>query len=164
MTTTPHATPDDLATIRKIIDAAKIASFTTVNSEGQLVSRPLAVQGDEFDGALWFFTQHPSDKTLEIGRNNQVNASFSSGKGYLSVAGTAAIVQDESTIDKFWNTEAEAWFADGRDDTVALIRLDADTAEYWSTDDPKPVILFKVAKAAITGGQPDIGDNKTVTL
>ena len=165
MTTNPNATPDDLATIQKIIAAAKIANLTTISSEGHLVSRPLAVQGtDDFDGTVWFFTQHPTDKTLEIERNNHVNASFSSGKGYLSIAGTASIVHDEAAIERLWNAEAGAWFPDGRDDTVALIKLDADTAEYWSTDDPKPIVLFKVAKAALTGGQPDIGDNKTVVL
>jgi len=32
------------------------------------------------------------------------------------------------------------------------------------TDSPAPVVLFKVAKAAVTGGQPDIGENRTVSF
>ncbi len=158
------ATTEEIQKIAEIVKAAKIALLTTVNDHGQLVSRPLATQEVEFDGDLWFFTQHPTDKTAEIARNNQVNAAFESGKGYLSVAGRASIVQDRAKIDELWNKEAEAWFPDGKDASVALIRIEADTAEYWSTDDPKPLILLKVAKAAVTGGQPDIGDNKTVTL
>lgn len=158
------ATTEEIQKIAAIVKASKIALFTTTNAEGQLVSRPLAVQQVEFDGDLWFFTQHPTDKTAEIARNNQVNAAFESGKGYLSIAGRASIVRDRAKIDQLWNKEAEAWFPDGKDDTVALLRVEADSAEYWSTDDPKPLILLKVAKAAVTGGQPDIGDNKTVTL
>ncbi|MDQ1597607.1 MAG: hypothetical protein QOI70_1031, partial [Microbacteriaceae bacterium] len=29
---------------------------------------------------------------------------------------------------------------------------------------PKVVVLFKIAKAAVTGGQPDTGENKTIEL
>ena len=159
------ASTDDISTVAELIKASRIALFTTVNSHGQLTSRPLAVQEVEFDGDLWFFTQHPSDKTEEIAANPQVNVSLESGKGYISVAGTAELVHDEAKIDELWSTRVEAWFPQGREDpAIALIKVHADAAEYWSTDDPKPVIFFKVAKAALTGGQPDIGENKTVDL
>ena len=36
--------------------------------------------------------------------------------------------------------------------------------ELWATDEPRPVVLFKVLKAAVTGGQPDIGENRTVSF
>lgn len=158
------ATTEEIEKIAQLVTASRIALLTTVNSEGALVSRPLATQEVEFDGDLWFFTQDPSEKVREIAANNQVNASFESGKGYLSVSGAATVVHDRDTIDKLWSTSAEAWFPNGKDDSVALIKVVAHTAEYWSTDDPKPLVLLKVAKAAITGGQPDIGDNETVTL
>jgi general stress protein 26 len=165
MTETTHATTDDVTTIAKLVKASRIALLTTVNSDGQLVSRPLATQEVEFDGDLWFFTQDPSDKVSEIRAHGQVNAAFESGKGYLSVAGTATIVHDRAKIDELWNTSVQGWFPDGKDDpTVALIKVHADSAEYWTTDDPKPLVLLKVAKAAVTGGQPDIGENKTVSL
>lgn len=83
------ASTDDLETISRLIAASKIALLTTTNSKGQLVSRPLVVQEAEFDGDVWFFTQHPSDKTTDIAGNDQVNVTFESGKGYLSIAGTA---------------------------------------------------------------------------
>ncbi|WP_165069988.1 pyridoxamine 5'-phosphate oxidase family protein [Marisediminicola senii] len=158
------ATTEELETVAKIIADAKIALLTTVTAEGQLVSRPLAVQGDSFDGDLWFLTQDPSDKTTEIAGNDQVNVAFESSKGYLSIAGTASVVHDDAMIDALWTTQAEAWFPDGRNDTVALIKVHAETAEYWASNEPKPVVLFKVAKAAVTGGTPDIGENRTVVL
>lgn len=159
------ATKEEIETVAKLISASRIAIVTTTNSEGQLVSRPLAVQEAEFDGTLWFFSQDPSDKTEEIAANDQVNVSMESGKGYLSIAGTASLVHDKAKIDEFWSKSVEAWFPEGREDPkIALIKVDAATAEYWATDDPKAVVLFKVAKAAVTGGQPDIGDNRTIDL
>ncbi|CAN5161258.1 pyridoxamine 5'-phosphate oxidase family protein [soil metagenome] len=162
---TTHATAEELETITKLVKAAKTAVLTTVTPSGSLVSRPLAVQEVEFDGDLWFFSQDPSHKIDEIEANPQVNVSMESGKGYLSISGTASIVHDKAKTDELWNPRSEAWFPEGREDpTIALIKVHADTAEYWSTDDPKVVVLLKVAKAAVTGGQPDIGENKTVEL
>lgn len=161
----PDATDDDRALIARIVKSAKIGVLTTVTSGGALHSRPLSAQDIEFDGDLWFFTQDPSPKVDDIASNPEVNASFGSGKGYLSVSGTAEIVHDAAKVSEYWSASVEAWFPDGKDDpTVALIKVHADSAEYWATDEPGAVIAFKVAKARVTGGQPDIGENKTVEL
>jgi len=160
-----EATTEERAKVAELVKAAKIALFTTVNGHGQLVSRPLGVQEVEFDGDLWFFTQHPTDKTAEIAAHPQVNVAFESGKGYVSIAGTAELVLDKAKAEELWSKSAEAWFPDGREDpTIALIKVHAETAEYWSMDHAKPVVLFKIAKAYVTGGQPDAGDNKVVEL
>lgn len=159
-----QADREDLDRIAALVKAADTATLTTVNLDGQLVSRPLAIQEVPFEGDLWFFTQDPSEKTDEIAHNPQVNVALGSGKGFLSLAGTATVTHDAQLIDDLWTTSAEAWFPNGRDDSVALICVTAETVEYWATDDPKPLVLLKVAKAAVTGGQPDIGENKTVEL
>jgi general stress protein 26 len=159
------ATKEEIETVAKLISASRIALLTTTNSDGQLVSRPLAVQEAEFDGTLWFFSQDPSDKTEEIKASEQVNVSLESGKGYLSIAGAASVVRDEAKIEELWSKRVEAWFPEGREDpTISLIRVDAATAEYWAVNEPKAVVMLKVAKAAVTGGQPDVGDNRTIDL
>ncbi|MDO9396590.1 MAG: pyridoxamine 5'-phosphate oxidase family protein [Herbiconiux sp.] len=156
---------DDLKTLAKLISASKTALLTSQTAAGELHSRPLAVQEAEFDGDLWFFTPHPSEKTEEIAAHPEVNVSFESGKGYLSIAGTAEVVRDQAKIDELWSKSVEAWFPEGRNDpSVALLKVSADSAEYWAIDEPKAVTLFKIAKAAVTGGQPDVGENRTVEL
>ena len=159
------ADDDDMVTIARLVKASKIALLTTITPSGQLHSRPLATQEADFDGDLWFFTQDPSSKVDDIRSNDQVNAAFESGKGYLSVSGSATIVHDRTKIDELWTPAASAWFPDGKDDpTVALIKVSAQSAEYWASDEPGVVSIFKIAKAALTGGQPDVGDNKSVDL
>ncbi|NQX12938.1 pyridoxamine 5'-phosphate oxidase family protein [Microbacteriaceae bacterium VKM Ac-2855] len=159
------ATPADIEQIATLVKSAKIGMLTTVDAEGRLVSRPLGVQETDFDGELWFFTQDPSPKVDDIRANPAVNVAFEAKKGYLSVAGSASIVHDRAKIDALWSTSAEAWFPEGKDDsTVALIKVVAESVELWTTDDSKPVVLLKVAAAAIRGGQPDIGENRTVTF
>lgn len=159
------ATKDELEQIGKLITGARIGLLTTVDDEGRLLSRPLATVEAEFDGDVWFFTQDPSHKVDQVHRNNQVNVAYESGKGYLSIAGTAEIVHDRAKIDEYWNPAAEAWFEQGKDDpTIALLKVHAESAEYWASTDPKPLVLLKYAKAAATGGQPDVGENRSVDL
>ncbi|MBG6237655.1 general stress protein 26 [Mycetocola sp. CAN_C7] len=155
----------DMKTIAALIKAARIALVTTVTATGHLHSRPLAVQETDFDGDLWFFTQDPSSKVDDIRGHDQVNAAFESGKGYLSIAGRATVVHDREKVDELWTPMVEAWFPDGKDDpTVALIRVDAESAEYWASTEPGVVTAFKIAKAVVTRSEPDVGENKSVDL
>jgi general stress protein 26 len=155
----------DLETIRTIIGAAKVAVLTTTSASGELHSRPLAVLDAPFEGALWFFTADPSPKTDDIQGNPEVNVAYADGKGYLSIAGTATVEHNPTRIDQLWTPMAEAWFEEGKSDpSVALLRVDARSAEYWSVDKPGVVRAFEIAKAMITKTQPDIGENRTVAL
>lgn len=161
--TTP--TVEEIEKVSKLIESSRIAVVTTVGEEGQLVSRPLAMQQREFDGTLWFFTQDPSPKTEQVALNDQVNVALQVDKGWVSIAGTASVSKDPAMIDRLWSAGAEAWFENGKDDpTVALLRVKADTAEYWTVDSPKVVSAIKYAKAIVTGDRPDVGDNATVSL
>ena len=160
-----QATAADEQTIEKLVAKASIALLTTVAEDGSLVSRPLAVQQREFDGDLWFFTEDPSAKTAQVRANDQVNVALQAGHGWLSISGRASVSKDPAMIDELWSTGSEAWFEQGRDDpAVALLRVQADTAEYWTANAPMVVTLAKYAKAAVTGGRPDVGESKVVEL
>jgi general stress protein 26 len=112
--TTPLATDEDMTAIAMIVKDAKVAFLTTMSANGHHHSRPLAVQQHEFTGELWFFTQDPSDKVDDIRRHPQVNAAFQSGKGFLSIAGTAEIVRDSARVEEYWSPAVEAWFRRAR--------------------------------------------------
>ncbi|BDI22618.1 pyridoxamine 5'-phosphate oxidase family protein [Herbiconiux sp. L3-i23] len=159
------ATQEEIAEIGKLVKGGRIGLLTTIDEDGRLLSRPLAAVDTEFDGDLWFIVADDSHKVHQIENDPQVNVSFESGKGYVSIAGTASLVKDPAKIDEYWTAAAEAWFEDGRDDPhVALLKVQADSAEYWSSIDPKPVILLKYAKAAITHTSPNVGENNSVDL
>jgi general stress protein 26 len=170
MTEAPHdhtaADHDEQAAkVAAIVESSRIALVTTVAESGKLVSRPLAALHRDFDGELWFFTADPSHKTEQVALNDQVNVAFSSDHGWVSISGTASVSHDQAQIDRFWSSHAEAWFDGGRDDpAVALLRVVAHSAEYWTLEDPKLVTAVKYAKARLTGQQPDLGENATVEL
>lgn len=159
------ATNDELLQIGTLIDEARTALLTTVDEHGRIVSRPMADQEREFDGELWFFTADPSHKTDEVRADPEVNVALESGRGWISISGTAEVVHDRARIDELWSTSAQAWFDHGKDDpSVALLKVSAHSAELWTSDAPRPVVLLEYAKAAVSGGHPDVGESRTVEL
>ncbi|MCQ2002094.1 pyridoxamine 5'-phosphate oxidase family protein [Arthrobacter zhaoxinii] len=156
---------DGRDTVVKILEKAKIATLTTVDLQGNLVSRPLQLQEADSDGNLWFFTPDPSPKADEVRANPHVNVAINDKEGFLSISGTATLTKDQGKISALWKTSVEGWFEKGREDpSVALLKVDSDTAEYWASDEPKIASMFKIGKAAVTGGTPDIGKNDVVDL
>ncbi|QDP95459.1 general stress protein [Microlunatus elymi] len=166
--TTEGLNPDERAeadrqAVAEVIEKAHIAIVTTVDEDGSLVSRPLGLQQRDFDGDLYFFTPDPSDKSVQVRRNPQVNIAIESHGNYLSVAGTGTITKDQALIDEFWNRHVEAWFDGGRDDpAVALLKVQARSAELQSVESPRVVAAVKYAKAAVTKGHPELGDTTRV--
>lgn len=156
---------DDLATIDAIIKKTRFATVTTRTATGALVSRPLAVLEHDFDGDVWFFTAHPSPKTDDIAHDAHVNVAYVDGQSVVSLSGTARVEHDRALIDQWWNPWVEAWFPDGKDDpSVALLKVEASTAEYWHIDKPGVLRAIEIVKAIVTRTTPDVGDNRTVEL
>ena len=83
---------------------------------------------------------------------------------YVSVSGTARIVENMARKEELWNAMVKAWFPKGVDDPeLALIAVDVTKAEYWDVKSSKLVQLFTMAKAAVTGAPPvDMGEHGTV--
>ena len=155
-------------TLKGLIKDARISMLTTMTADGKHVSRPMAVQDVEFDGDLWFFAYSDSDAVAEIRLHPQVNVSFSDDKqnAWVSLSGAAEQVTDRAKAEELWNPMLKAWFPDGLDTpTLTLIKVHAETAEYWdAAHSSKVVTLLGYAKAAVTGKTPNAGENETVTL
>jgi len=158
-------TDNDMSTIDAIIKKTRFATVTTRTAEGDLVSRPLAVLEHDFDGTVWFFTADPSPKTDDIAHDEHVNVAYIDGASVVSLSGTATVDRDPALIDKWWNPWAESWFPNGKDDpSVALLKVEATSAEYWHIDKPGIVRAFEIVKSLATRTAPDVGENRTVEL
>lgn len=154
---------------RKLIELlkdARIAMLTTMDELGQHISRPMTLQEVEFDGNLWFFASKDSRKVRHIQDEPQVGISIDNGKNtWISMTGTAYIVEDMSKIQELWNPLLKAWFPDGPETPeLVLIQFAADGAEYWDAPDSKVATLISLVKGAVTGKPADPGENETVEL
>lgn len=126
--------------VRELIKGIDVAMLTTVSEEG-LVSRPMKTQDVEFDGNLWFLTKKDTGKFHELLRNKQVNVAYA-GSSYVSIRGEAELVDSAEKLKQFWNPAYEELLETKLDDPdLVLIKVRADTAEYWDTGNK-----FKMAK------------------
>jgi general stress protein 26 len=156
--------PDAVAKVRELLKDARIAMLTTVAADGNLVTRPMATQQVQFDGDAWFFTEADSPKVTEIQADPRMNAAYTEGGNYVSLSGTASVVHDAGKKRELWNSFAGAWFqCEPEDPSVALIKLSADTAEYWDTPG-RASSLIAMVKGKLKGERPDVGDNQVVEL
>ncbi|WP_432570249.1 pyridoxamine 5'-phosphate oxidase family protein [Kineococcus sp. SYSU DK005] len=151
--------------VADIIEDIKTCMLTTTTDDGRLVSRPMAVQQVRFDGDLWFATDGDASKVEQIQHGAHVNAAFASRDAWLSLAGTAEVVHDVAKAEELWNTALDAWFPDGPSTPgLALIKVHAQSAEYWDTPGGAVTSLIALATSKVKGRRPDVGENETVDL
>jgi general stress protein 26 len=143
-----------VAKVAELIKDINVAMMTTEAEDGLLHSRPMATQKTEFDGTLWFFTGYSTGKISEIDWNPEVNLSYSepNHSRYVSVSGTAEIVDDRAKVEELWSDIYKAWFPQGIDDPdLCLMKVDVTFAEYWDVPSGKMVQAFGFLKALATG-------------
>ena len=159
---------DEKSAAAKVAGLAKdirIGMLTTVNSAGDFISRPMAQQEVEFDGDLWFFAERDSRKVRHITANPRVGVTLTSNDTWISLNGTAAVVDNPAKAKELWNTWVEAWMPQGPEDpSVVLIKVTADSAEYWDTPGGRIASVLSFAKAKVTGQRYDGGENERVSL
>ena len=151
----------------KRIKDIRFAMLTTVDDDGSLVARPMTTVQKEFSGTLWFFTSLSSPPAAAVKAHGTVGIHYSEPKDdcYVSLSGDAQLVHDRPRMEALWSPMVKAWFPKGIDDPdLGLIRVDIHRAEYWDVKESKPVQLFKMAKAAISGTTPKLGEHRTVTM
>lgn len=130
-----------IETVKKLIKGIDTAMLTTVSDEG-LVSRPMKTQEVEFDGDLWFLTKKDTGKFHELLRNRQVNVSYA-GQSFVSIRGEAELVESSEKIRSFWSPAYEELLETTYDDpNLVLIKVKAETAEYWDAGNKFKMVKF----------------------
>jgi general stress protein 26 len=153
------------AKVAELAKDIRIGMLTTVDGNGTMVSRPMALQDAEFDGDFWFFAERTSRKIEHIATNPSVNVTLATGQTWISVHGQARVVDDPAKAKELWNSGVEAWFPQGPEDaTVILIKVDGDGAEYWDTPGGRLATAISFAKAKVSGQPYDGGENEQVSL
>ena len=153
--------------LAELIKDVRIAMLTTSRPDGRPVSRPLGTQEVEFDGDLWFATGADSAKVAEIAANPYVNVAYASTSRntFVSVSGRAEVLDDRAKVDAIWSPAMALFFPSGKDDpNLRLIRVQADTAEYW--DGPGPILgkALHLMLTAVTDDPANLSENELIDL
>ena len=170
---TPLATPKEQEArehLWSLIRDIRFAMFTARHpSNGHLHSRPMTTQNRKLDedGSLWFFMSRQREPVQDLIHEPDVNVVYADPGAdcYVSVSGTAAVVDDMGRKQQLWSKLNEVWFPAGPSDPdLALVEVKISHADYWDVKESKLVQLFKMAQAAVTGKQPKMGEHAEVRM
>jgi general stress protein 26 len=159
-----HAT--ELDSVWQIIETIGVCMLTT-RFEGGLRARPLEARPDRKSHRLLFVTDIHSAKRDEVERWPEVGLVFvdAPDKAYLSITGKARIVDDPDLRIAAWCKNDLAWWPGGPNDPDACVLVvEPATAELWDGPSSAAVAAYEFAKARATGTEPDLGENRKVTI
>jgi general stress protein 26 len=149
----------------KLVELMKdmhIGMFTTSLADGALHAVPMSRQEVDLGAELWFITVKDSEHVRNLQARPEVGITFSSRDAWVSVHGTATLVEDLERLKELWNTFAQAWLPEGPEDpNAALIRVDLEGGEYWDTPGGKVASLISFAKTKVTGETYDADHGST---
>lgn len=150
----------------ELMDDIGFAMLVTHDGQGdELRARPMHAHARREEDAIFFLTDRRHHKDDEIQINDNVCLAFADNGGhrYVSVSGTANVLDDRSKVQELWDPSNRAFWDDENDPNIRVLRVRPSMAEFW--DSPgKIVTTVKMAAAALTGAKPDLGENRKVAL
>ncbi len=155
-------TSEDRTTLDDLMKDGTTVMFTTTGEDGVLHSRPMTVQ-EYADGVLRFVTQRDTHVARDAD-GKQVNVTVSESSRWVSVSGTARVVDDVAAKKRLWDAVTDAFAEGGPEDPVnVILEVDPDDASTW--DSPGAVgTLVAFVKAKVTGETARPGQQRDLQL
>ena len=156
-------------TIQAMVKDIKYTMMTTRNGENHLHSCTMNTTETSIGAKeIWFIGHKPSETVDNIKQNPEVNLAYVTQESdkYLSISGTAELVEDEEKLNELWSVMYNAYFEQGKDDPkVQLIKVVPHGAEYWANGNAITSAV-KMAAAALTDNavEKSLGENFSIKL
>ena len=142
-----------LSAARDIINDAGVCALITLDEQGLPSTRVMEPFLPEDDFTVWLGTNPHSRKVKQIKSNSKVTLYYldKNSSGYVVIQGTATLVNDQASKDKWWKTEWDAFYPNNTD-AYQLIKVSPQRLEVISythdiIGDPKtwevPVVIFE---------------------
>jgi general stress protein 26 len=148
------------------LQGQRTAMVTIRDNAGLLASRPLTPVEMDSQGALWFMVSRQSLATQFAAGDQPVNVAFSDeGKSlFVSLAGTARLVDDMSRKVALWSTMARPWFSGADDPDLTLLCVQPRNAEIWDGPDSSVMRALAMATSVAAGRPIGLGERESVTV
>ena len=142
-----------------LISETRFCMLAHRHADGSLHSHPLTTMNKELgeDGTLYFFVSRRGEMGQRLRADGNVNLAYANvdDDTWVSVTGTARVLEDLQKKRELFNPIAKAWFPGGAEDPdMELVEVRIDEAEYWNVKENKLLQLLKMGKAAATGTRP----------
>ena len=119
----PASERDTLLRIaRQYINDVRFCSLITIDSSGYAHARTMDPFQPDKKWIVWLATNPNSRKVNEIRKNHKVTLYYTGNKGigYVSIAGTAIIVNNQSIKDSLWKEEWSRFYKNREKDYLLI--------------------------------------------
>jgi len=111
---------------RGLVERAHFCALITIGPDGRAESRIVDPFAPEADWTVWIATKPVTRKVDQIRRDSRVTLAYwdATERGYVTLLGDAALVDDPAEKAKRWKPEWQAFYADeNRGEDYLLIRV-----------------------------------------
>jgi general stress protein 26 len=159
------AEQDHVIRVWQVIERVGVCMLTT-QFPGGFRARPVEPRLDRAAGLIWVVTDLRSNKEHEIEIEHDVGLTVvdAKEKAYLSITARAEVRRDHAKAAEIWRYADNLWWKGPDDPNVCVLRISPLTAELWDGPASKTVAAFEFVKARLTGAEPNLGENRKVTV
>jgi general stress protein 26 len=124
--------------------------------------RPVEARSDRAAGSILFLIDLRSPKADEISAEHDVGLVFVdvNENVYLSITARAYLRRDQIKAAAIWKASDKMWWKGPDDRNVGVLRAIPLKAEIWDGPASKTVAVFEFVKSQLTGGKPNLGENR----
>jgi len=152
---------------KEVVGHNPMCMFLTGLDQRPIPGRPMTTQKVCDQGNFWFLSSRSSMKDHDIAADPTVQLIFANmgGSEYMSVFGTAEVIEDMAKKKELWSPIAKAWFPLGVDDPdLTVLKVKPSEGYYWDTKNGKLVSMLKILTAVVTGDPSDGGVQGRITV
>lgn len=166
MSTENYTKPEANNKLKSLVEDIKIGMMVTGFEEKPLDAIPMATKKVDDAGNIWFLSQRSSKHNQNIKRTSAIQLLYSkpSDMEFLSVYGTGEIVTEKEKLEELYEEKSDSWFDGLNDPELTAIKFTPSEAYYWDSKTNKYISLFKMAAAAVTGNNKDVGEKGKLDL
>lgn len=154
----------------KLVKGIRYAMLTHRHGDGHLHAHPLTTLNRSLDAGepLYFFVSRATEVGERLRSDGNVCLSYADTENdrYVSVTGQARVSDDLARKKELFNALfSKAWFPGGPEDPdLELVEVRIESAEYWDVKESKTRQVLKMARAAISGERPQMGEHRSVDV
>jgi general stress protein 26 len=153
--------------IKEMVGGGQIVMFCCNLETIPFDVTPMSTQQVEEDGTIWFYSSKNSERNSLVKKDERVQLVYGNKNStdYLSIFGTAEVLENKEKAKELWSNFAKIWFPKGPEDpNLSLIRFQPSEGHYWDTKNNKIVSLAKMVAAVVTGNSMDDGVSGSISV
>ncbi len=150
---------ESVSDVQQRLEGERTAIVTTIDERGSLSSRPVTVQRIDDSGDVWFLVDRDADWVVPADGAPANVSVVDKGSTWVSFAGRATLIHDQAILDDLCDPVSDVFFDDGA--TAVALRVVTDRIEWW-TAPGRISQAVQIAKAKVTGDEPDLGSSGTL--